>query len=74
MGESEPSLIHSIHTVLAKKSPASDWKAVVLNALHNGYNPSERRRVLQEHPGERECISSGRVIGYLAPTRGMLFG
>ncbi|KAI0758325.1 protein serine/threonine phosphatase 2C [Irpex lacteus] len=45
------------------------WQATVINALHNGGNSDEVRRIRSEHNGEPECILDGRVLGWLAPTR-----
>ncbi|KAH7888784.1 phosphatase 2C-like domain-containing protein [Phlebopus sp. FC_14] len=57
--------------VLAKKRPSGGWSGVIVNSLHNCANPLECQRITREHPGERECISNNRVVGYLSPTRGI---
>ncbi|KAF9244851.1 phosphatase 2C-like domain-containing protein [Melanogaster broomeanus] len=54
--------------VLARKR-SSEWSALILNSLHNGNNPTECQRIMREHPGEYQCVSDNRVVGYLAPTR-----
>ncbi|KAF8844758.1 protein serine/threonine phosphatase 2C [Paxillus ammoniavirescens] len=55
--------------VLARQWSPGEWSADIVNTLHNGNNPSECRRIMREHPGERQCVSDNRVVGYLAPTR-----
>ncbi|KIJ67675.1 hypothetical protein HYDPIDRAFT_173484 [Hydnomerulius pinastri MD-312] len=57
--------------VLARKRSSGGWSAAIVNSLHNGNNPSECQRIAREHPGEHQCVSDNRVIGYLAPTRGI---
>ncbi|EGO00161.1 hypothetical protein SERLA73DRAFT_72899 [Serpula lacrymans var. lacrymans S7.3] len=55
--------------VLGTRRSPGKWTPVVINASHNGNNPSERQRIMREHPGEPYSISEERVVGYLAPTR-----
>ncbi|KAH7922369.1 protein serine/threonine phosphatase 2C [Leucogyrophana mollusca] len=55
--------------VLGTRRGSGKWSAVMINSTHNGNNPSERRRIMRDHPGEQNCVSDNRVIGYLAPTR-----
>ncbi|KAG1725857.1 phosphatase 2C-like domain-containing protein [Suillus lakei] len=45
------------------------WDVEVLTRFHNGENPLEVQRVMNEHPGEPECILDGRVLGAIAPFR-----
>lgn len=45
------------------------WNIEVLTRPHNGENPLEVERVMNEHPGEPECILDGRVLGAIAPFR-----
>jgi len=47
------------------------WNTEVLTRPHNGENPLEIERVLNEHPDEPECILDGRVLGAIAPFRCM---
>ncbi|KAF9227476.1 protein serine/threonine phosphatase 2C [Gyrodon lividus] len=54
--------------VLCMKRSSGECSAVVVNSLHNGSNPSECQRIMREHPGEPQCVSDNRVVGYLAPT------
>jgi pyruvate dehydrogenase phosphatase len=44
---------------------------MIVNSVHNCDNPSEIQRIQQEHPSEQACVCDNRVIGYLAPTRGI---
>ncbi|KAG2104309.1 phosphatase 2C-like domain-containing protein [Suillus cothurnatus] len=37
------------------------WNVEVLTRFHNGENPLEVQRVMNEHPGEPECILDGRL-------------
>ncbi|KAG9316523.1 phosphatase 2C-like domain-containing protein [Chiua virens] len=57
--------------VLARTSASGDWSGTIVNALHNGNNPLECQRIMREHSGEQTSVSENRVIGYLAPTRGI---
>lgn len=50
-----------------------DWDVEFLTTEHNGDNDAEIDRVYREHPGEPECVVNRRVLGALAPTRGMVF-
>ncbi|OAX36076.1 protein serine/threonine phosphatase 2C [Rhizopogon vinicolor AM-OR11-026] len=45
------------------------WNVEVLTRPHNGENSLEVERVMNEHPGEPECILDGRVLGAIAPFR-----
>ncbi|KAF8070260.1 protein serine threonine phosphatase 2C [Lyophyllum atratum] len=45
------------------------WQTSLLSSYHNGANPGERRRIMQEHPGEAECVMEDRVLGAIAVTR-----
>jgi pyruvate dehydrogenase phosphatase len=44
---------------------------MIVNSAHNCNNPSESQRIQQEHPSEQGCVCDNRVLGYLAPTRGI---
>lgn len=41
-----------------------------LSSYHNGTDQSERERLMEEHPGEAECVVDDRVLGAIAVTRG----
>lgn len=56
--------------VLGAKNSNGIWDATILSANHNGTNPVEVARIRKEHPGESECVKSGRVLGAIAVTRG----
>ncbi|KAJ7778741.1 phosphatase 2C-like domain-containing protein [Mycena maculata] len=47
------------------------WDVEFLTAEHNGDNDAEITRVRREHPGEPECVVNRRVLGALAPFRGL---
>lgn len=49
----------------------SCWQGTIINAIHNGGNSAELQRIRNEHHGEPECVVEGRVLGWLAPTRGI---
>jgi len=59
--------------VLGARSSSGQWSAMLVNPLHNGSNPKECRRIQREHPSEQACVADNRVIGFLAPTRGISF-
>ena len=42
----------------------------VLSANHNGREEGEVKRIMEEHPGESECVLRDRVLGAIAVTRG----
>jgi pyruvate dehydrogenase phosphatase len=56
--------------VLAYKQPSGYWEALRLSSYHNGMNSAEKQRIIEEHPGEAECIVEDRVLGAIAVTRG----
>lgn len=49
----------------------SRWKGMLINSIHNGSNAQERDRIISEHPAHEQCMVEERVLGWLAPTRGM---
>nr|GAT54429.1 mitochondrial type 2c protein [Mycena chlorophos] len=57
--------------VLVSPKAAEDWDVEFLTKEHNGDNDAEIARVHREHPGEPECVVNRRVLGALAPTRGL---
>ncbi|KAG2361330.1 phosphatase 2C-like domain-containing protein [Suillus spraguei] len=57
--------------VLGSRSSSGKWSAMIVNSVHNCNNPSESRRIQQEHPSEQACVRDNRVLGYLAPTRAL---
>ena len=60
--------------VLISRLPNGTFNARRMCEIHNGGNCRELRRIMDEHPGERECIVDNRVLGFLAPTRGTYVG
>lgn len=58
-------------TVLGSRPLSGQWSATIINSIHNCSNPSESMRIQQEHPSEQACVCDNRVLGYLAPTRGI---
>ncbi|KAF7332439.1 PPM-type phosphatase domain-containing protein [Mycena kentingensis (nom. inval.)] len=44
---------------------------LVMNELHNCWNEDEVRRLLKEHPGERQVVHDNHVLGALAVTRAL---
>ncbi|KAF7353804.1 Mitochondrial type 2c protein [Mycena venus] len=57
--------------VLVSPTAAGDWDVEFITTEHNGDNDAEIERVYREHPGEPECVVNRRVLGALAPTRGL---
>ena len=55
--------------VMVSPDEIDEWKAELLTVNHNGGNEEEIHRVLREHPGEKEAVIDGRVLGALAPFR-----
>ncbi|KAJ8592732.1 protein serine/threonine phosphatase 2C [Rhizopogon salebrosus TDB-379] len=55
--------------VLGVKQSNGTWDATILSVNHNGMDPAEAARIRKEHPGESECVKSGRVLGAIAVTR-----
>lgn len=45
------------------------WSGTMISNIHNTHAPLEINRIRSEHPDEEECITDGRVLGYLEPTR-----
>lgn len=56
--------------VLGERSNGN-WAGTLLNAIHNGNRTRETSRIESEHPAEDACVRHDRVVGFLAPTRGM---
>lgn len=54
--------------VLGRRNAAGDWEAVALSTDQTGFNESEVARLYDEHPGEKDIIKDGRLLG-LAVTR-----
>ncbi|KAJ7466170.1 phosphatase 2C-like domain-containing protein [Mycena galericulata] len=44
---------------------------VVMSDRHNCTNEKELKRLLEEHPGEKELVQNNRVLGLLAVTRAL---
>ncbi|KAJ7063674.1 phosphatase 2C-like domain-containing protein [Mycena amicta] len=57
--------------VLVSPKVTEGWDVEFITAEHNGDNDAEIARVHREHPGEPECVVNRRVLGALAPTRGL---
>ncbi|KAJ7272931.1 phosphatase 2C-like domain-containing protein [Mycena rebaudengoi] len=57
--------------ILVSPTATEQWDIELLTTEHNGDNDAEIRRVQQEHPGEPECVVNRRVLGALAPFRGL---
>ncbi|KAK0652763.1 phosphatase 2C-like domain-containing protein [Cercophora newfieldiana] len=50
--------------VLGRRASGSTWSATQLSADQTGENPDEAARVRAEHPGEKDVVKNGRVMGY----------
>ncbi|KAJ7184502.1 phosphatase 2C-like domain-containing protein [Mycena filopes] len=57
--------------VLVSPKSTEEWDVEFLTTEHNGDNDAEIDRVYREHPGEPECVVNRRVLGALAPFRGL---
>lgn len=55
--------------VWGHKDPSGKWTATPLSYDQCGRNETEAARLRAEHPGEKDVISNGRVLGGLEPTR-----
>lgn len=55
--------------VLGSLDANNEWTARSLSVDQTGDNPEEVARIKSEHPGESGCVSRGRVLGSLQPTR-----
>lgn len=55
--------------VLGRRGSTGKWTATPLSVDQTGSNLDEERRMRAEHPGERDVIRNGRVLGGLEPTR-----
>jgi pyruvate dehydrogenase phosphatase len=49
--------------VLGQQGPDGKWKAIPLSVDQTGYNEEEIARLSAEHPGEKEMVKNGRVLG-----------
>ncbi|KAG2362892.1 hypothetical protein BDR07DRAFT_1484241 [Suillus spraguei] len=47
--------------LMVSETDQKSWNVEVLTQFHNGENPLEVQRVMNEHPGEPECIVDSRV-------------
>ncbi|KAH8119538.1 protein serine/threonine phosphatase 2C [Phellopilus nigrolimitatus] len=61
----------TILALLVSKSAVGTFSVRRLSDVHNGGNVQEIQRIVNEHPGESECVLEKRVLGYLAPTRAL---
>ncbi|KAF8191592.1 phosphatase 2C-like domain-containing protein [Mycena galopus ATCC 62051] len=57
--------------ILVSPKATDEWDVEFITTEHNGDNDAEIERVCREHPGEPECVVNRRVLGALAPTRGL---
>ncbi|KAJ7144942.1 phosphatase 2C-like domain-containing protein [Mycena crocata] len=57
--------------VLVSPKATEEWDVEFITTEHNGDNDAEIERVRREHPGEPECVVNRRVLGALAPFRGL---
>ncbi|TFK20935.1 protein serine/threonine phosphatase 2C [Coprinopsis marcescibilis] len=55
--------------VLATRLKGGQWVGKELSYNHNGSDPSEVRKLIQEHPREPFVIEDDRVLGSIAVTR-----
>jgi pyruvate dehydrogenase phosphatase len=55
--------------VLGSLNENNEWTAKSLSVDQTGDNPEEVERIKKEHPDEPTCVSRGRVLGSLQPTR-----
>ncbi|KAG2358059.1 phosphatase 2C-like domain-containing protein [Suillus spraguei] len=47
--------------LMVSETDQKSWNVEVLTQFHNGENPLEVQRVMNEHPGEPECIVDSRL-------------
>jgi len=57
--------------VLGSRTQSGDWSAAFVTVPHDGNNPSEVRRIQNQHPGEPDCMKDNRIVGFLGPTRSL---
>ncbi|CAG8576588.1 5394_t:CDS:2 [Acaulospora colombiana] len=55
--------------IMGVKDSTGEWKALQLSEDQTGRNENEVSRLSEEHPGESNIITNGRVFGGLEPTR-----
>ena len=55
--------------VLGRKGPSGKWIATPLSEDQTGGTPSEIARLRTEHPGEKDVVLNGRILGGLEPSR-----
>ncbi|KAK4141720.1 phosphatase 2C-like domain-containing protein [Dichotomopilus funicola] len=51
--------------VLGQKRPDGTWEAIALSVDQTGTNPEEVARLSREHPGEKNIVKDGRVLGIM---------
>ncbi|KAJ7647470.1 phosphatase 2C-like domain-containing protein [Roridomyces roridus] len=59
------------HAVMGLRHRNGGWSGTLINQLHAGHNPREVQRIRAEHGREADCVTNGRVLGFLEPTRAM---
>ena len=55
--------------VLGRKGSSGKWTATPLSEDQTGGTPSEMARLRAEHPGEKDVVLNGRILGGLEPSR-----
>lgn len=55
--------------VLGRRGASGKWVASPLSVDQTGGNPEEEARIRKMHPGEKDVIRNGRVLGGLEPSR-----
>ena len=55
--------------VLGRRGPNGKWTATPLSEDQTGSTPSEVERLRREHPGEKNVVKNGRILGGLEPSR-----
>ncbi|KAK0619450.1 phosphatase 2C-like domain-containing protein [Immersiella caudata] len=50
--------------VLGRRAGGLKWSATQLSSDQTGENPDEAARVTADHPGEKDVVKNGRVLGY----------
>lgn len=55
--------------ILGRRGANGKWTATPLSTDQTGSNEEEAERLRREHPGEKNVVRNGRVLGGLEPTR-----
>lgn len=51
--------------VLAQQLPDGSWETIPLSIDQTGSNDEETARICKEHPGEKDTVKDGRVLGMM---------